>query len=259
MKFRKIVTTLVLVSLLLGGCTGLKSTNDRMTEQSVGATEGQTAEAGSTEATGHAAGQDGNADEPEVLYSVEEMAFPDPISRIDLREGEKCWYYDVFQAGDMVACSDRGYSGNYENWYFYTQIYDSTAGEWVTFDATNNNYKAEVDGVTYYGMQNVYRSLDDKLYTNAYIPDMEGYLCETDQNGFRHILYAIPEIEQEIDGDYEWFLDKEKRLYLYSAEEKTVRCYDAEGTLPGQWRCPEQFMALCRETPEKMFTGMVPI
>ena len=130
-----------------------------------------------------------------------------------------------------MACSDRGYSGNYENWYFYTQIYDSTAGEWVTFDATNNNYKAEVDGVTYYGMQNVYRSLDDKLYTNAYIPDVEGYLCETDQNGFRHILYAIPEIEQEIDGDYEWFLDKEKRLYLYSAEEKTVRCYDAEGTL----------------------------
>lgn len=130
-----------------------------------------------------------------------------------------------------MACSDRGYSGNYENWYFYTQIYDSTAGEWVTFDATNNDYKAEVDGVTYYGMQNVYRSLDDKLYTNAYIPDVEGYLCETDQNGFRHILYAIPEIEQEIDGDYEWFLDKEKRLYLYSAEEKTVRCYDAEGTL----------------------------
>ena len=231
MKLRKIVTTLVLASLLLGGCTGLKSTNDRMTEQSVGATEGQTAEAGSTEATGHVAGQDGKTDEPEVLYSVEEVAFPDPISRIDLREGEKCWYYDVFQAGDMVACSDRGYSGNYENWYFYTQIYDSTAGEWVTFDATNNNYKAEVDGVTYYGMQNVYRSLDDKLYTNAYIPDVEGYLCETDQNGFRHILYAIPETEQEIDGDYEWFLDKEKRLYLYSAEEKTVRCYDAEGTL----------------------------
>ena len=88
MKFRKIVTTLVLASLLLGGCTGLKSTNDRMTEQSVGATEGQTAEAGSTEDAGHAAGQDGNTDEPEVLYSVEEVAFPDPISQIDLREGD---------------------------------------------------------------------------------------------------------------------------------------------------------------------------
>lgn len=225
-KYAKTTGILIAVSLLLEGCTGLKTTKERPEEPTSVAAESRETQ-NSTEVTP----AENHAEEADILFSVEETAYPDPVSVITLREGERTWTYDAVLTGDTVACLDRGYSGNYENWYFYTQIYDSNAGGWITYDTINGNYHAEIDGIEYYGMQNIYSSIGDKLYTNAYIPEQEEYFCETDKDGFRRILCAFPKEEQEIEGDTSYYIDKDERIYLYSKEERNIRCYDKEGKL----------------------------
>lgn len=179
-----------------------------------------------------------------IHYSIKETELPNPMEEINLKEGEHCSSYNIMMAGDTVVCQDRGYGGDYEYWFFYTQIFNRSTGEWKNYKIGDTAF--ELDGVQYGGFGSMVYPSDEGFYTVAG-KDEQNVLCCLTQDGVSKVVCDYPEEIWEIRGETSYYLDRDGRLYIYIGEEKNIRCYSASLQFEKMIPVPDQVYGILQK------------
>ena len=198
MKKRSFAIILLLMVLLTTGCAG---ENNNVVES----VEGQ-----------------------ESYYTIKEVALPSPEQSVILPVGGSISSVaSPIMFGNRVLCTSSVFDVEYNNQNFFLQVLDSGADEWKNIDVLHSAF--ELDGIQYDGINSfITSSIDEGIYTQAYIANQANYLVELESNGVREIICEMPaSFNEEYDSLKDSLTrDWDGNFYVFSQNNNIVQCYD---------------------------------
>ena len=158
MKKRRIVSIFLLLTLLLTGCAGESNNDVEIIE------------------------------EQECYYTIKEVTLPSSEQSVILPVGGSISSVaSPIMFGDCVLCTLSVYDAEHNIQNFFLQILDPGAGEWKNMDVLQSAF--ELDGIQYDGINSfITSSIDERIYTQAYITNQANYLVELETDGVREII-----------------------------------------------------------------------
>lgn len=199
MKKRRIVSIILLLTLLLTGCAGESNNDVEIIE------------------------------EQECYYTIKEVTLPSSEQSVILPVGGSISSVaSPIMFGDCVLCTLSVYDAEHNIQNFFLQILDPGAGEWKNMDVLQSAF--ELDGIQYDGINSfITSSIDERIYTQAYITNQANYLVELETDGVREIICEVPAAMKE-----EYFgvnsaltRDWDGNFYVFSKSSNTIQCYDS--------------------------------
>ncbi len=198
MKKRSFAIILLLMVLLMTGCAG---ENNNVVESVVG---------------------------HESYYTIKEIALPSPEQSVILPVGGSISSVaSPIMFGNRVLCTSSVYDVEHNNQNFFLQVLDPGADEWKNIDVLHSAFG--LDGIQYDGINSfITSSIDEGIYTQAYIANQANYLVELESNGVREIICEMPaSFNEEYDSLKDSLTrDWDGNFYVFSQNNNIVQCYD---------------------------------
>ncbi len=198
MKKRSFVSIFLLMVLLMTGCTG----EDNPVAEPL--------------------------EEQECYYTVKEVTLPSPEQSVVLPPGGSITSeISPIMFGERVLYTSSVYNAEYSIQNFFLQILDSGAEEWKNIDVTQSAF--ELEGIRYSGINSyITNSIDERIYTQAYIANQANYLVELEANGVKEVLCEVPATfkDEYYSMNNSLTRDWDGNFYTFSPNRNTIQCYD---------------------------------
>lgn len=164
----------------------------------------------------------------ESYYTIKEVTLPSPEQSVILPMGGSISSVaSPIMFGDRVLCKSSVYDVEHNNQNFFLQILDPGAGEWKNMDVLQSAF--ELEGIQYDGINSVITSsIDERIYTQAYIANQANYLVELESDGVREIICEVPaSFNEEYDSLKDALTrDWDGNFYVFSKNNNIIQCYD---------------------------------
>lgn len=164
----------------------------------------------------------------EGYYTIKEVTLPSPQQSVILPVGGSIsTVASPIMFGERVFCASSVYDVEYNIQNFFLQIWDAGVGEWKNMDVLQSSF--ELDGIQYDGINSIITSsIDERIYTQAYIANQANYLVELESGSVTEIICEVPaEFNEKYDSMKDDLTrDWDGNFYVFSKNNNVIQCYD---------------------------------